>query len=141
MSIFEPRTTPDSTAQALSERLADLFRTGKINDVIADDLFLDGNPPEWRFQLQGKEDFAEWLSGYAPDGGQVTVVRTVPTVNGFVTEMTSEHLEAGVVITDRKMFLCTVVDDAITDMTVYCSGDWGPELRARHVAETTLIRP
>ena len=32
----------DGTAQELSERLADVFRTGKANDVLADDLFLDG---------------------------------------------------------------------------------------------------
>jgi hypothetical protein len=29
----------------------------------------------------------------------------------------------------------------IAELTIYCSGDWNAELRARHAAETQLIRP
>ncbi len=141
MRTIEPRTTRDPTVQELAERMADLFRTGVVDDVVTDDLFLDGHPPLWRFQLQGRRAFADWLSGYAPDGSSVTVVRTVPTVDGFVAELVGEHLEDGVPMTDRKIVLCAVTGGAISEMVVYCSGDWDPELRARHAAETELLRP
>lgn len=141
MTQVDPRMTTDAAAQELSERLADVFRTGTAGDVLAEDVFLDGHPPLWRFQLQGRDDFQAWLSGYSPDGADTTVVRTVPTVSGFVTEMTGRHLEDGEEMTDRKILLCEVRDGQIAQLTVYCSGDWDAELRARHAAEVLILRP
>src|SRR5262245_10361278 len=141
MSEVAMAVLSDADAQELSERLADVFRTADVGDVFTDDLFLDGHPPLWRFQLEGRSEFASWLRGYSPDGADVTVVRTVPTVSGFVTEMVGEHLEDGAVMTDRKILLCEVREHRISELTIYCSGDWDDELRARHAAETTLLRP
>jgi ketosteroid isomerase-like protein len=132
---------PDAEVQELSERLADVFRTASIGDVFTEDLFLDGHPPLWRFQLAGREVFAAWLQGYSPDGADIRVVRAVPTVSGFVAELVGEHLEDGQVMTDRKIVLCEVRDGRIRELTIYCSGDWDEDLRARHAAETTLLRP
>ncbi len=131
----------DGTAQELSERLADVFRTGKANDVLTDDLFLDGHPPLWRFQLQGRDAFSAWLGGYMPEGAETTVVRTIPTATGFVTEFVGRHDENGDEMTDRKILLCEVRGGRISELTVYCSGDWDAELRARHAAEAPIIRP
>jgi ketosteroid isomerase-like protein len=69
------------------------------------------------------------------------VARSVPTVTGFVTEMVGRHEEDGELMTDRKILLCEVRAGRISEMTIYCSGDWDAELRARHAAETTLVRP
>jgi ketosteroid isomerase-like protein len=131
----------DSVAQELSERLADVFRTAAAADVLADDIFLDGNPPEWRFQLQGRDAFDAWIKSFMPDGADTTVVRTIPTGSGFVTEFVGRHEEDGEEITDRKILLADVRGGRIAELTIYCSGDWTPELRARHAAEAELIRP
>jgi hypothetical protein len=131
----------DATAQTLSERLADVFRTGDVGDVLTEDVFLDGHPPLWRFQLQGRDTFAAWLRGYSPDGAEITVVRTIPTATGFVTELVGRHDEGGETMSDRKIVLCEVRDDCVAELTIYCSGDWDAELRARHAAETELLRP
>jgi hypothetical protein len=141
MSDLEATVLSDAGAQELSERLADVFRTAEVGDVLTDDVFLDGHPPLWRFQLQGREVFAAWLKGYTPDGVETTVARTVPTVSGFVTELVGRHHDGAELITDRKIVLCEVRDGRIAEMVIYCSGDWGEELRARHALETTLIRP
>jgi ketosteroid isomerase-like protein len=141
MSTTESAVLDDAAAQELSERLADVFRTADDSDVLADDIFLDGHPPLWRFQLQGRDTFAAWLKGYSPEGVPTTVVRTIPTVTGFVTEFTGRHEENGEEMTDRKILLAEVRDGQIAELTVYCSGDWDGELRARHAAETELIRP
>jgi hypothetical protein len=37
--------------------------------------------------------------------------------------------------------LCEVRNGRVAALTIYCSGDWNAELRARHAAEATLIRP
>ena len=141
MSATETTTLSDAEAQALSERLADVFRTADVGDVFTEDLFLDGHPPYWRFQLQGRDQFAAWLAGYAPAGTEVDVARTVPTASGFVTELTGRHEEDGAEMTDRKIVLCEVRDGRVSELTIYCSGDWDADLRARHAAETTLLRP
>jgi ketosteroid isomerase-like protein len=136
-----PTVLDDATAQELSERLADVFRSAEASDVLADDVFLDGNPPEWRFQLEGRDTFDAWIKSFMPHGADTTVVRTIPTVTGFVTEFVSRHLEDGEEITDRKLLLAEVRAGRIAELTIYCSGDWTAELRARHAAETQLIRP
>jgi ketosteroid isomerase-like protein len=141
MSSLESTVLDDATAQELSERLADVFRTSDIGDVLTDDVFLDGHPPLWRFQLEGRDTFATWLKGYSPDGATITVVRAVPTVTGFVTEFVGQHEENGEEFTDRKILLCEVRSGRIAELTIYCSGDWNAELRARHAAEASLIRP
>lgn len=140
MSALEFTIVDDAAAQELSERLADVFRTAEVGDVLTEDVFLDGHPPFWRFQLQGRDTFAAWLQGYSPDGAETTVVRTIPTATGFVTELAGRHEEDGEEMTDRKIVLCEVREGCIAELTVYCSGDWDAELRARHAAETQLLR-
>jgi ketosteroid isomerase-like protein len=141
MSALEPTVLDDAVAQELSERLADVFRTADVGDVLTEDVFLDGHPPLWRFQLQGRDTFDAWLKGYSPDGAETTVVRTTPTMTGFVTELVGRHDEDGEEMTDRKIVLCEVRGRRIAELTIYCSGDWNAELRARHAAEAPLIRP
>jgi hypothetical protein len=58
MSALDADVLDDGTAQELSERLADVFRTANVGDVLTDDVFLDGHPPLWRFQLEGRDTFA-----------------------------------------------------------------------------------
>jgi len=141
MSPLESTVVDDGTAQRLSERLADVFRTADVGAVLTEDVFLDGHPPLWRFQLHGRDSFAAWLHGYSPDGTETTVVRTVPTVTGFVTEFIGRHEVHGEELTDRKILLCEVRGGRIAELTVYCSGDWDAELRARHAAQAPILRP
>lgn len=144
MLITTNTTSPildDATAQDLSERLADFFRTTETGDVFSRDVFLDGHPPFWRFQLQGRDSLADWYRSYAPDGCDTSVINVIPTAIGFVTEFVGQHTENGEVVTDRKVLICQVSGAQITELTIYCSGDWDAELRARHAAETTLLRP
>ena len=129
-----------SSVDQLSEQLAAAFRTGAVSaEVFTDDLFLDGHPPFWRFQLEGREGFASWLPNVTP--ADVSIVRTIPTATGFVAEWTGGHEEDGAYLSDRKIVLATVRDGRVAELTVFCSGDWDEELRARHAAETTLLRP
>jgi ketosteroid isomerase-like protein len=138
-----PMATTIETPQAthLAEALAEVFRTGQVADLFTEDVFLDGHPPYWRFQLEGRDAFAAWLGAYVTPGTEVEVARAVPTASGFVTELTGRHTEEGKEMTDRKIVLCDVRDARIAALTVYCSGDWDDELRVRHTRETTLLRP
>jgi hypothetical protein len=134
--------TPTPTdVHRLSEALAQVFRTADVGDVFTDDVFLDGHPPFWRFQLQGIEDFRAWLQGYAEGGREVEVVRTIPTPSGFVTEHAeASHTHRGL-ITGRQLMLCEVRGGRISELAVFCSGEWDAALRARHAAEAPILRP
>ena len=136
-------TTTIEQAQAaqLAEALAEVFRTGSLGDLFTDDVFLDGHPPYWRFQLEGSDALAAWLRSYVVPGAETSVARAVPTATGFVTELTGRHTEEGRQMTDRKIVVGEVREGRIAALTVYCSGDWDEELRARHARETTLLRP
>jgi hypothetical protein len=141
MSTLASNAVADAEAQELSERLADVFRTADAGDLLTDEVFLDGNPPFWRFQLQGRDAFNGWIKSFMPHGADTTVVRTIPTAAGFVTEFAGCHDQDGEEITDRKILVAQMRDGRIAELTIYCSGDWTGELRARHAAETQLIRP
>jgi hypothetical protein len=134
-------TSTQADVDRMSEALAQVFRTADVGDVFTDDVFLDGHPPFWRFQLEGIEDFRAWLQGYAEGGREVEVVRTIATPSGFVTEHTeAKHTGQGL-ITGRQLVLCAVRDGRISEMTVFCSGEWDAALRARHAAEAPILRP
>ena len=71
MNKYESTVLDDPVAQELSERLADVFRTADVSDVLADDVFLDGHPPLWRFQLQGRDAFNDWIKSFMRAEGYV----------------------------------------------------------------------
>jgi hypothetical protein len=126
----------------LSQALVGVFRSGKVDEVFTDDVFLDRHPPFWRFQIEGLADLAAWLAGYVAHGPDVTAVRTVATVEGFLTEhITAEHDPDRGELISRKLLVCAVRDGRIAGLTVYCSGDWDSTLRARHAAEAPILRP
>jgi hypothetical protein len=128
------------TVEALSERFAEVFRTNDVEDVFTPDVFFDLNMPVWRFQMQGVDGFESWRHGLAPDGTGINVLRTVPTISGFVTEHEEFETRGAQVLTSRKIFLCEVREGRIGEVVAYCSGEWDEELRARHAAEAPMIR-
>ena len=72
---------------------------------------------------------------------RIDVLRTVPTVSGFVTEHEEHHYVGGQDYTARRLWLCQVRDGRIAEAVGYCSGEWDAALRARHAAEAPMIRP
>lgn len=128
------------TAEALSARLAEVFVTAEVGDLFTDDLFLDGHPPFWRFQLEGISAFSSWLQGYVAPDSRANIVRTIATENGFVAEILLEHGRGADLVTGRELMVCEVRGRRIAELTVFCSGDWDAELRARHAAEAPMLR-
>ena len=126
--------------QALNERLAEVFRTNDAGDVFTTDVFFDLNMPIWRFQMEGVDDFESWRRGLAPDGSGINILRTEPTVSGFVTEYEEFEEQEGRLLTSRKMFLCVVREGRIAELVAYCTGEWDEALRARHAIEAPMIR-
>ena len=138
-----PGTSTDTaTVEQLSRQFAGVFEhPDSARDVFSSDAFLDLNMPVWRFQLQGPAAFAAQLEQINEGEVRIEVLRTVPTVSGFVTEHEEHQRVANQVLTARRLWLCEVRDGTIVEAVGYCSGEWDEELRARHAAEAPMIRP
>lgn len=105
------------------------------------DVFLDFTPPQWRLQACGIENAAAIRRNSHPAPGHVTRLRYDPTPSGFVLEWEEEWDENGDDWYCREMMRAEVRDDAISDMSLYCTGDWSSAHRDRHAREVHLIRP
>ena len=131
-----------ATVERLSVGFADVFQTFEAkDDVFAGDAFFDLNMPVWRFQLESADAFASQLKSIAQGPARIDILRTVPTVSGFVTEHMEHQDVDGQDMTARRLWLCEVREGLITEAVGYCSGEWDEELRARHAVEAQMIRP
>jgi hypothetical protein len=64
-----------------------------------------------------------------------------PTPTGFVLEVEEAWDAGGEHWTCRELFRADIGDEGITQLSVYCTGDWDAARRAEHAAAVTLIRP
>jgi ketosteroid isomerase-like protein len=72
---------------------------------------------------------------------RVEVLRTVATDSGFVQEH-EEHTDVdGQDLSARRLVLCEVREGRISEVVVYCTGEWDDALRARHAVEAPMLRP
>jgi hypothetical protein len=132
----------EATAHWLSERFADAFLTFAPDaNAFHDDAFFDLNMPVWRFQLQGAGAFGEQLQKINRGPATVKIVRTIPTVSGFVTEQIEHQAVNGEDVFARRLWLFEVRDGRIAEATGYCTGDWDEALARRHAAEAPMLRP
>jgi ketosteroid isomerase-like protein len=130
-----------ATVDRLSEAFRQMFETLEADeDAIAPDVFVDNYPPFWRFQVQGCEAVLEQLRSIDTGPSQVSVLRTVATASGFVTEHEETVTEPEPLVV-RHLWLCEVRDGHITEAVGYCNGPWDEALRARHAAEAPMLRP
>ena len=130
-----------SAVQLLSRRFAGVFENpDSATDVLSPDVFFDLNMPVWRMQLQGPEAFSAQLEQINEGDVRIDVLRTVPTVTGFVTEHEEHQQVDGQDLTARRLWLCEMEGGRIIEAVGYCSGEWDAELRARHAVEAPMIR-
>jgi hypothetical protein len=133
---------PDlATVERLSTAFNRCFETFEVEgDVFSDDAFFDLLPPFWRFQLQGPDAFVAQLRAISEGEPSARILRVVPSATGFVLE--HEETQRGPrVEVARRLWLCDVRDGRISEVVGYCNGGWDDELRARHAAESPMLRP
>ena len=67
--------------------------------------------------------------------------RCDPTPTGFVLEVEEEWEQGGEAWYCRELFRADVQGASITELAVYCTGDWDRSRRAQHAREVRLLRP
>ena len=129
------------SAKQIAEGFVRAMESGDTAGVFADDVFCDINVPEWRFQLQGVAAVNDWLRAEQPDGCRVASWRSDPTAEGVLVEVDQRYDRDGVEISSRNLHRLDVRDGRITEWTMYCTGEWTPELRERQAREAPMLKP
>lgn len=137
----QPAPPDEATVERLSTAFNRCFETLEADETIfTPDAFFDLFPPLWRFQFEGTRAFTAQLRAVAEGDVTARILRVVPTADGFVLEH-EETQRGGKDEVARRLWLCQVRDGRISDVVGYCNGGWDGELRARHAAESPMLRP
>jgi hypothetical protein len=129
-------------ARLLAEQFVAYLETGQAAaGLYAPDVFLDVTLPRWRVQARGREAALAVRRGSHPQPGRVPRWRFDPTPTGFVLELEETWVDAGEDWYCRELFRADVGPEGITELDVYCTGDWDAARRSEHAAAVQLIRP
>jgi hypothetical protein len=135
-------TQRETRAHEVAEKLIVFLETGEVRDgLFAPDVFCDFTMPTWRLQASGFDECVALRVGAHPGTATVPRWRFDPIPTGFVLELEEVWDAEGEHWTCREMFRADMSDAGITELSVYCTGDWDAARRAEHGAAVTLLRP
>ena len=134
--------TDSQTVERLSLDLVRFLETGVAPEgLIAPEIFCDFSLPQWRLQTQGVDDVVALRRSGHPGPSSVTRWQSRPTDQGFVFEFEERWEQDGQHWYSRELLLVQVRDGRISELSVYCTGDWDQACQEQHRREVTLIRP
>jgi hypothetical protein len=133
--------TVASDRTVLANRLVQWLEDGvRRPDLFAADAFADLSLPQWRIQATTAEALFGIRETTHPVGGRVRVERLEPTDSGFVIQFEERWHQGGEDWYCREMIHAVVEDGRITELSIYCTGDWDEATQRRHAAEVQLTR-
>jgi hypothetical protein len=126
----------------LAGKLIAFLETGAPPDgLFAPDVFCDFTLPHWRLQSEGIDGLVALRRAGHPGRSSVVSSRLDPTDRGFVLEFEERWTENGASWYSRELARADVAGDRISQLSVYCTGDWSTEREAEHRAAVELLRP
>jgi hypothetical protein len=138
MNISETETR----TRELAEGLVRFLETGTPEaGLFSPDVFCDFTLPHWRLQAKGVHDLVALRRAGHPGPGRVVRTRLDETGSGFVLEFEERWEGDGRRWYARELARADVAAGAISQLSVYCTGDWDEQHEARHRREVTLLRP
>lgn len=134
-------TTMPRRTQTAVANLIHFLETGVAPEgVFAPDVFTDLSLPQWRIQTATAEDLVAARAASHPDAGEVHVERVETTDQGFTIEFEERWDHDGQRWYCREMIRADVIDGAIVELSVYCTGDWDEATQRAHHEQVRLIR-
>jgi hypothetical protein len=132
---------PPDTSAAVA-KLIRFLETGSVPDgLFAPGVFCDLSLPQWRVQAGTAGEILALRAEGHPSPGQVRVERIEQTGHGFTIEFEERWDSGGQRWYCREMIRADVADGSITELSVYCTGDWDAARQREHAAAVQLIRP
>ncbi|HEV8462869.1 MAG TPA: hypothetical protein VGQ38_19440 [Gaiellaceae bacterium] len=133
----------DSDVRRLAGGLVEFLETGTPPEgLFAEDVFCDLTIPHWRLQAEGIGETVGLRHMSHPGPGKVLHTRIDETATGFVLEFDeSWDDDKGTGWYARQLMRADVTDGKISQLSVYCTGDWDEARQAEHRATVELLRP
>jgi hypothetical protein len=132
----------DARMRRLGRDLISFLETGvPPAGLFAPDVFFDVTVPHWRVQAQGRDEAVALRLGQHPAPGSVVRSRLDETGRGFVLEFEERWHENGRDWYAREIARADVGEAGITELSVYCTGDWDEDREAEHRRSVHLHRP
>lgn len=130
-----------SQANLIAQRFVEFLETGHApQGLFTDDTFCDFTMPRWRLQAQGLKDVLALRKHGHPGPGSVPRWRCEATASGFVLEVEERWTQDGKDWYCREMFRAEVRGESISDLSVYCTGDWDTAREEEHARAVKLLR-
>jgi hypothetical protein len=128
--------------RASVDRFVAFLETGATDGLFAPDVFADITLPHWRVQAQGAEEVIAAKTGFHPPAGRARVEKVLAGTHCYTIKVEERWEDGGEQWYCREAFLCDLDDEGrITELGVYCTGDWDQAAVARHAEVVTLQRP
>lgn len=131
----------DSELAQLPAKFVTWLETGiRPADLFADDVFVDLSLPQWRLQATGTDAAFHVREDSHPFRGEVRIEALDRTSRGFLIQFEERWDADGQHWYCREMIHCIVGDGRITELAVYCTGDWDEATQHAHAGQVRLIR-
>jgi hypothetical protein len=134
------QTVGTAAATAVAGLIRFLETNAAPDGLFAPDVFADVSLPQWRLQGATAEDLVAIRVGGHPVTGQVRVTRVDPTDRGFTMEFEERWQNEGQHWYCREMIRADLTDGRISELSVYCTGDWDEAKQREHAASVQLLR-
>jgi hypothetical protein len=126
----------------LAAQLVAWLETGdRPETMFADDVFVDLSLPHWRLQAAGPDAAFRLRADSHPFPGAVHVEALDRTTRGFLMQFEERWEAEGQRWYCRELIHCAVTEGRISELAVYCTGDWDEAVQRRHTEQVRLLRP
>ncbi len=131
-----------SRARKLADDLIAFLETGAAPEgLFAPNVFFDVTVPHWRLQAEGRDEAVALRRQQHPAPGRVVRSRVDETSSGFVLEFEERWHERGRDWYAREIARADIGEEGITELSVYCTGDWDRAREEEHRRAVRLLRP
>ncbi|MCC6608383.1 MAG: hypothetical protein IT515_01740 [Burkholderiales bacterium] len=128
-------------ANGLAKLLILFLETGNAPPgLFTPDVFCDFTLPKWRLQARGVADVIALRKAGHPGPSTVPKWRCDATETGFVLEFEERWEQDSKDWYAREMVRADAPSGSISEFSVYCTGDWDADQRAKHAAAVQLLR-
>jgi hypothetical protein len=126
----------------LAQQFVTWLETGLRPDrMFAADVFADLTIPQWRIQAHGDSATFRLREDDHPFPGEVRIEALDRTSRGFLIQFEERWDAEGQRWYCRELIHCVVTDGLISELAIFCTGDWDEAVQERHAAQVRLLRP
>lgn len=142
MTAVDAFSAIDGDLADLAQEFVTWLETGiRPDGAFSDDVFADLSLPHWRLQAHGPDATFHLREDNHPSPGEVRVEALDRTSRGFLIQFEERWRAEGQDWYCRELIHGTVTEGRISELAVYCTGDWDEARQRLHAEQVRLLRP